>query len=425
MPQFSGLFLPEWYLKIHCCSKEAVIQLTSYFYERTDENVNNPGVDWKITNDSLGTYLLREVVRNDGNSGLTYTAYSLTTMVQAMEIARNAGFDLWEKETAQGANMQKLISQYFGWSVLNLPFPWNSNPNKTSSRRNAFEIANNYFDMGETFQTWIAVNRPLNGQQGDAWTTFTKGLTGETVTGGTDSLQFERIYLEAENAVVEAPMVIEDDSLASNDQYVLVPAGNRSTGSVPEAGKTTFTVYLKGGTYRIWARVIAPNPESDSYWVQLNDQPAFFWNQITNSSSWIWVPVHQNNDTNAPWSFSVTEDEHNITFHLREDDAQMDMIFLSNDGSLPNDNDPEVDVVVPQQYELSISVDPPNAGFTSGAGLYYPGDRNNPYPLSLPGLCIYELDRPEPKPGRFIQHTCLPCPETMCYLPQTFSQQQT
>jgi hypothetical protein len=368
--------------------KEAVIQLTSYFYERTDGNVNNPGVDWKITNDDLGTYLLREVVRNEGKSGLTYTAYSLTTMVQAMEIARNAGFDLWEKETAQGANMQKLISQYFDWSVLNLPFPWNSNPNKTSARRNAFEIANNYFDLGETFQNWIAVNRPLNGQQGDAWTTFTKGLTGETVAGGTDSLKFERIYLEAENAAVEAPMVIQTDTLASADQYVMVPAGNRSTGSVPETGKTTFTVYLKGGTYRIWARVIAPNPESDSYWVQLNDQPAFFWNKITNSGSWIWVPVHVNNDTNAPWSFSVTEDEHNITFHLREDNAQLDMIFLSNDGSLPNDNDPEVDVVVPQQYELSISVNPPNAGFTSGAGFYYPGTEITLIPYAYQGYAF-------------------------------------
>jgi hypothetical protein len=368
--------------------KEAVIQLTSYFYERTDENVDNPGVAWKITHDDLGTYLLREVVRNDGNSGLTYTAYSLTTMVQAMEIARNVGFDLWEKETSQGANMEKLISQYFEWSVLSLPFPWNSNPNKTTARRNAFEIANNYFDLGETFTTWLSVNRPLNGEQGDAWTTFTKGLTGETTMGGTDSLQFERLYLEAENALIEAPMVIAEDSLASNDQFVLVPSGNRSTGSVPGLGKTTFTVYLKGGTYRMWARVLTPNPESDSYWVQINDQPAFFWNQITNSSDWIWVPVHQNNENNTPWNFSMSEDEHTITFHLREDDAQMDMIFLSNDGSLPSDNDPEVDVVVPQQYQLSVNVNPTNAGFTSGAGLYYAGTEVTLTPFAFQGYAF-------------------------------------
>jgi hypothetical protein len=351
--------------------KEALIQLTSYFYERTDENVNNPGVSWKLTNDDSGTYLLREVVRNDGKSGLTYTAYALTTMVQAMEIARNAGFNLWEKETTQGANMQKLISQYFNWSVLNDPFPWHSNPNKTSSRRNAFEIANNYYDMGEAFQAWLALNRPLNGEQGDAWTTFTRGFKGETNIGGTDSLKFERIYLEAEDAIVESPMVVESGLLASRQQYVLVPSGNRSTGTVPQEGKSTFTVYLKGGEYRLWARVIAPDPESDSYWVQINNQPAFFWNQITNSNDWIWVPVHQGNDSESPWSFSMTEDEHNITFHLREDDVQIDMIFLSNDRSGPSDNDTEV--ILPQKYELSIVVDPPNAGYTTGAGWYAPG----------------------------------------------------
>lgn len=351
--------------------KEALIQLTSYFYERTDVNVNNPGVSWKFTNDDSGTYMLREVVRNDGKSGLTYTAYALTTMVQAMEIARNAGFDLWEKETTQGANMQKLIMQYFNWSILNDPFPWNSNPSKTLSRRNAFEIANNYFDMGEVFQSWISLNRPLNGEQGDAWTSFTKGFKGETIIGGTDTLKFERIYLEAEDAIVELPMVVESGLLSSNEQYVLVPSGNRSTGGVPEQGKISFSVYLKGGSYRLWARVIATNPESDSYWVQINDQPAFFWNQITNSNDWIWVPVHQNNDSETPWSFLAKEEEHEITIHLREDDVQIDMIFLSNDGSPPSDSDP--DVVLPQQYELTINVNPANAGYTTGAGLYPAG----------------------------------------------------
>lgn len=351
--------------------KESVIQLTSYFYERTDENVVHPGTSWKFSNDELGTYMLREVVRNEGRSGLTYTAYALTTMVQAMEIAHNAGFSLWDKETAEGANMQKIVQQYFDWTILNESFPWNGNPNKTPYRRNAFEVANNHFEMSEIFQSWLSFNRPVNGEQGDAWTTLTKGLTGETNIGGTDTLDFESIYLEAEDADVEMPMVIQDDLLSSNGQYVFVPEGNRSTGSVPEAGKTTFNVYLKGGNYRIWARVIAPNPESDSYWIQINDQPAFFWNQITNSDSWIWVPVHQNNDEETPWNFSVEEEEYSISFHYREDHAQLDMIFISNDGSTPSDDDAEV--ILPQMYLLTLLSDPPGAGYVFGTGEYPAG----------------------------------------------------
>jgi len=83
--------------------KEGIIQLMSYFYNRTDENVRLPGQGWKIKKDVNGVYLPREVARNDGRSGLTYTAYSLTTMVQAIEIARYTGFNFWEKKTEEGA----------------------------------------------------------------------------------------------------------------------------------------------------------------------------------------------------------------------------------------------------------------------------------------------------------------------------------
>ena len=70
--------------------RECLIQLKSYFFRRYDDHVRLPG-DWKIMKDGKGTYLPRQLVRNDGARGLTCTAYGLATSNQAMEIAGLAG----------------------------------------------------------------------------------------------------------------------------------------------------------------------------------------------------------------------------------------------------------------------------------------------------------------------------------------------
>ena len=143
--------------------KEGLIQLKSYFFSRTDASVRNPGLGWKIKKDNHGVYLPREVVRNNGSSGLTYTAYALTTMTQCFEIARYAGFNCWHDTTEQGATIQEVIEQYYRWDIKNEPFPWNSNPKKSTKRRNCYELANVHFDVNSDLKNWIKNHWPLSG----------------------------------------------------------------------------------------------------------------------------------------------------------------------------------------------------------------------------------------------------------------------
>jgi len=131
--------------------------------------------DWKITKDEHGVYLFSEVGRNNGRSGITYTAYSLTTMVQNLEIARYAGHDFWQRRTEQGATLQDVIEQYFRWDILQEPFPWNSNPDRLPTRKNPYEIANNHFKLNPQIIDWLKTNRPVNGAQGDEYVTLNKG----------------------------------------------------------------------------------------------------------------------------------------------------------------------------------------------------------------------------------------------------------
>lgn len=155
--------------------KEGLIHLKSYFFSRTDQSVQNPGPGWKIKKDHHGVYLPREVVRNDGSSGLTYTAYALTTMTQCLEIARYAGFNFWHDATEEGATIKALIEQYYRWDIENNPFPWHSNPKKSTKRRNCYELANIHFALESNMKNWIQSNRPQVGREGDEYITLNKG----------------------------------------------------------------------------------------------------------------------------------------------------------------------------------------------------------------------------------------------------------
>lgn len=155
--------------------RESLIQLKSYFFTRTDENVKLPGASWKIANDQDGVYLPREVVRNDGSSGLTYTAYALTTMVQCFEIARYAGHNFWNDNTEHGVRILDVVNQYYEWDLRNEVFPWDADANRTDKRRNLYEVANSRYQLSQNIIDFIHLNRPVIGREGDAYTTLNKG----------------------------------------------------------------------------------------------------------------------------------------------------------------------------------------------------------------------------------------------------------
>ena len=169
-----GVFAAAVVFEDHDLLNEALIQLKSYFYSRTDENVRLPGAGWKIESDENGVYLPREVVRNDGRSGLTYTAYALTTMVQCFEIARYAGFNFWNNTTEKGAQIVDVINQYFIWERNPSSFPWGV-PNLTTKRRNHYEIANTFLEGDPGIINLLQNERPIRGREGDAFSTLNKG----------------------------------------------------------------------------------------------------------------------------------------------------------------------------------------------------------------------------------------------------------
>jgi len=249
-----GTFAAAVVLEDTVLLKEALIQLTSYFYGRTDSNVRLPGDAWKIAVDNNGVYLPREVVRNDGSSGITYTAYALTTMVQAMEIARYSGFDFWQRETVLGATIGDVIEQYYRWNEMNEPFPWNWSANKSDKRRNPYEIANIHYTFQDGFKEYLENNRPLSGREGDEYTTLTKGdMTGTDtlpVAAPSDlsatTLSSTKTELTwTDNSNNEYGFKIER---SAGQEFILIDSCGPGDGFYSDTGLVSGTIY----TYRVY-----------------------------------------------------------------------------------------------------------------------------------------------------------------------------
>ena len=138
------------------------------------------------------------------------------------------------------------------------------------------------------------------------------------------------ITLEAESGSLTAPMVIQSGPTSSGGQFVEVPQGagnnyNDATNGGP--GEVSFSINIpQSGTYALWARTIAPNGHSDSFYVTRNNNSILIkeWS-VPSSTTWQWNKI-----ANMSLSAAVL----NLAFRQREDGTKLDQVLLTNDLSL-------------------------------------------------------------------------------------------
>ena len=106
--------------------------------------------------------------------------------------------------------------------------------------------------------------------------------------------QSTSIWLEAECASVGSLWNKPADANASNSSYVVIQPGNNSASSAPtnSAGYIDFSFSVsQSGTYRVFARVLTPTANDDSWWVRMDGGSWITWNNIA-ATSWTWA-IHQ------------------------------------------------------------------------------------------------------------------------------------
>ena len=137
------------------------------------------------------------------------------------------------------------------------------------------------------------------------------------------------VWQEAECGTVGSLWNIDSDGTASNDNYITIQPGNNSTENAPsnDDGLVNFTFNLsESGNYTLWARVIAPSANDDSFWLSMDNGEWFMWNNITSSSSWTWA---------SSQSYSLNSGAHSLTIGYREDGTKLDKLYITNSFDAP------------------------------------------------------------------------------------------
>jgi len=146
------------------------------------------------------------------------------------------------------------------------------------------------------------------------------------------------VWLEAECAGAGPLWNSLSDANASNGQYLTVQSGNNSTGSAPGTdGQINYNFSVsESGTYKVWARVITPNADDDSFWVRMDGGSWTLWNNIPSTSTWQWDDVHDSNNGGSVVSYNLSSGNHTLTIGYREDGAQLDKVLVTNTGTVPS-----------------------------------------------------------------------------------------
>ncbi|MGE4434183.1 MAG: nucleoside hydrolase-like domain-containing protein [Bacteroidales bacterium] len=156
------------------------------------------------------------------------------------------------------------------------------------------------------------------------------------------------IWLESECAEVGSLWDIQSDATASNSSFIQIKSGNNSTDNAPTEsnGHAQFTFNVaQRGSYTLWARVITPNANDDSFWLKMNNDAWTMWNNIASLSSWIWV---------SGASYTLEAGENIFTVGFREDGAKLDKLYLTTSSDTPSgEGQPANNCATSHQFQIS------------------------------------------------------------------------
>ena len=151
------------------------------------------------------------------------------------------------------------------------------------------------------------------------------------------------ISLEAESGTLTVPMARRSHSGATGGEYV-------ST-STSQQGTVRFDFDVEqAGDYVIWARMLAPSADQDSFFVSVDGGAEDIFDAAEGkwSSQWQWSAVNGRGGTAQPLAlnprvFTLSPGHHTVTFRGREAGAGLDRIVISSDRTFAPNQAPVVD----------------------------------------------------------------------------------
>jgi hypothetical protein len=134
---------------------------------------------------------------------------------------------------------------------------------------------------------------------------------------------------EPESLSMTAPMMVNAES------DVEVAPGNNSLSEAPDTGTVRWDVRLGSAmTLRFWGIIVAPNKDSDSFWVRVDQGPWIKWNNIKPrdpNASCTWDVLHDSDNGDVPVKLSLGLGSHRIEVAYREEGTTLDRMLLTDD----------------------------------------------------------------------------------------------
>ncbi|WP_420459206.1 hypothetical protein [Neolewinella sp.] len=154
---------------------------------------------------------------------------------------------------------------------------------------------------------------------------------GEKVASEVIAGPRDEFWLEAECATVGASFARSKGGAAPESAYVTY-RGTPSMSEAPvdeAANRVRFVIeQATAGEYQLYARVKAPDGDSDSFWVRINDGAWIKWASGLRTPTFAWKAV-------AAGTYSLTDGTNTIDIAYREPNAQLDKLYLRIGGLRP------------------------------------------------------------------------------------------
>jgi Glycosyl hydrolase family 98/Secretion system C-terminal sorting domain/Glycosyl hydrolase family 98 C-terminal domain len=273
---------------------------------------------------AVGTHTLTIAYREDG-ANLDKIFLTKTTLVP-----RNLG------DAAAGCRPPRIVLSatptssaiVLNWNVENIaPGDYkvfrSTTPNFLSSAllttvsNTTFTYSDASAQLNTIYYYWISGTSPEN-------------ITAlSNVASATLQISNNDVWLEAECATVGSLWNINPDQGASHGSFVTIQPGNNnsSAATTNPTGHVIFNFDIaEAGSYKLWARVRCPNASDDSFYLKMNGLGWASWNNITNSSDWVWAYFQ---------SYTLTSGPQTLTVAYREDGAALDKLYLTSTAVTP------------------------------------------------------------------------------------------
>lgn len=145
--------------------------------------------------------------------------------------------------------------------------------------------------------------------------------------------------IEAERAVfVVPPFRVGEHADATGGKFVWMPGEPSDKGGSRLARAVWFVNVAKPGTYYLWARVMAPTPDDDSFFVCVRQKdhealPLVDWHTGVHQQ-WTWTPVKIDRGRKQP-GLELKAGVTTVEFGCRENGTRLDAFALTTDPTQP------------------------------------------------------------------------------------------